>query len=324
MKQSKFSIALCAALGLMLPALSLAAEDITAADGSTGVSATGTASATETELNAQTLQMDSLAASAGQKTVSRKIAADFVGFAGSQENAEALAAGLRNGSEITLTGASGATTTFTPSTGTMGNGNVYNSLALAKQQLANVGITDPTPEQIQATLNGGTVTGADGASYELQGILQMRSDGMGWGQIAKSQGMNLGKVVSSMKSANAFLKNPKAREVANETAVTTVDSATSGKATRQPVKSKADSSRVVNAAGDAQTAGKHAGKTKGAADAGKSYGEVRARSSIVTASGAPVGRVEVKSQHSRAGSVAQASGAGSNAKSGGNGQGHFK
>jgi len=322
MKQSKLSIALCAVLGLMLPALSLAAEDVTTAGGSTEVSATGTASATETELNAQTLQMDSLAASAGQKTVSRKIAADFTGFAGSQENAEALAAGLRNGAEITLTGADGATATFTPPTGTMGNGNVYNSLALAKQQLANVGITDPTPEQTQAALNGGTVTGADGASYELQGILQMRSEGMGWGQIAKSEGMNLGKVVSSMKSANATLKNPKAREVASETAVTTVDSATSGKAARQAVKGKADSSRVTTAGGSAPATGKS--KVTSASGEISGSGKSHTRSRIVTASGAPAGGVAVKSQHSRAGSVTQASGAASNAKSGGNGRGHLK
>ncbi|MDA1106968.1 MAG: hypothetical protein O2845_01000 [Proteobacteria bacterium] len=202
----------------------------------------------------------------------------------------------------------------------MGNGNVYNSLALAEQQLANIGVTDPTPEQIQAALNGGTVTGADGASYELQGILQMRSEGMGWGQIAKSQGMNLGKVVSSMKSANAFLKNPKAREVASETAVTSVESTTSDKTVTQAVKGKADSNRVITAEGNAQVTGKHSGKSKvtsasgDIASSGKSH--ARARSSIVSASGAPVGGMVVK-QHSGGGA---GSGAGGNAK----GNGHFK
>lgn len=112
MKRSKLYVALYAALGLMLPALSLAADELVTASGSTEASATGTASATETELNAQTRQMDSLAASQNQKTVSRKIAADFTDFAGSQENAEALAAGLRNGSEIQLTGAAGGTATL--------------------------------------------------------------------------------------------------------------------------------------------------------------------------------------------------------------------
>lgn len=317
MKRGKLYVALSAVLGLMLPALSPAAEEATTASGSTGVSATGTASATETELNAQTQQMDSLAANAGQKTVSRRIATDFADFSGSQENAEALATGLRNGAEISLTGAAGGTTTFTPPTGHMGNGNVYNSLALAKQQLANIGVTDPTPEQIQAALTGGTVIGTDGASHELEGILQMRSEGMGWGQIAKSQGMNLGKVVSSMKSANAFLKNPKAQEVASETAVTTVESATSKTAKQRAdaSKSKAGESHILNAEGGAQTrlSDKHSGKS-------------HTRSSIVTASGAPAGGVVVKSQHSRASSVTQVSGAGSNAKSGGNGggQGHFK
>lgn len=330
MKRSKLYVALYAALGLMLPALSLAADEVVTASGSTEVSATGTASATETELNAQTQRMDSLAASQGQTTVTRKIAADFADFAGSRENAEALAAGLRNGAEISLTGAAGGTATFTPPTGHMGNGNVYKSLALAKQQLASIGITDPTPEQIQTALMGGTVSGADGTSHQLDGILQMRSEGMGWGQIAKSQGMNLGKVVSSMKSANAFLKNPKAQEVASETAVTTVESATSKTAKQKTdfSKSKTGESRIVNAEGGAQTrlSDKHSGKSKvTSADgditgSGKSH--TRTRSSIVTASGAPAGGAVVKSQHSRSSSATQVSGAGGNAKSGG--QGHFK
>lgn len=328
MKRSKLSIALSAVLGLTLPALSLAAEDVTTDSAGTSATSTGVTSATETELETQTRQMDGLAASQGQKTVTRKIAADFAEFSGSQENAEALAAGLRNGAEITLTGAGGTTASFTPATGHMGNGNVYNSLALAKQQLASIGITDPTPEQIQAALNGGTVTGTDGASYELQGILQLRSEGMGWGQIAKSQGTSLGKVVSAMRSANAFLKNPKAQEVASETAVTTVESATS-KTARQ---AKTGESRVVNAAGlpargaqagGAQTTGKEAGKTKvtSAGSAGKSHTEARTRNSIVTASGAPAGGMAVKSQSSSRTAAAAQAGSG-NAKGGG--QGHFK
>ncbi|MCL5669185.1 MAG: hypothetical protein M1392_04220 [Gammaproteobacteria bacterium] len=328
MKRSKLYVALYAALGLMLPALSLAAEETTTASGSTEVSATGTASATETELNAQTRQMDSLAASAGQKTVSRKIAADFADFAGSRENAEALAAGLRNGAEISLTGAAGGTAAFTPPTGHMGNGNVYKSLALAKQQLADIGITDPTPEQIQTALMGGTVSGVDGTSHQLDGILQMRSEGMGWEQIAKSQGMNLGKVVGSMKSANAFLKNPKAQEVASETAVTTVESATSKTAKQKAdaSKNKAGESRILNAEGGARTSDQHSGKSKvtsaGGDISGSGKSHTRTRSSIVTASGAPAGGVVIKSQHSRSSSATQVSGAGGNAKSGG--QGHFK
>lgn len=54
---------------------------------------------------------------------------------------------------------------------------------------------------------GGKVTAATGASgtVTLQGILQMRNQGMGWGRIANSLGFRLGSVVSAMKTTNARL-----------------------------------------------------------------------------------------------------------------------
>src|SRR4029453_8955275 len=89
--------------------------------------------------------------------------------------------------------------------GKMGHGNVFTSLALAKQQLGQLGISQPTPQQLQAALTGGTVTtgtGTTATSTQLQGVLTMRSQGMGWGQIAQKQGTKLGPVISGLKSAN--------------------------------------------------------------------------------------------------------------------------
>jgi hypothetical protein len=167
----------------------------------------GAESGETTQLTTQTTQMDSLAGTRGQTTVTGKISSDFTTFAGSSANSDALVTGLRNGTPITLTStdAKGVTTstTFTPATGKMGYGNVYISLSLAKQQLAGMGITEPTAEQIQAALNGGTITAASGQTTTMTGVLQMRADGMGWGQIAQSLGYKLGPVISGMKSANA-------------------------------------------------------------------------------------------------------------------------
>lgn len=157
-------------------------------------------------------QTDMLGTSHGQTRVQTRLASDFSAFAGSQENAQSLFTGLRNGSPITLSSTSiagGATDTtlltFDPVTRPMGNGNVFISLALARQQLAGYGITDPTPQQIQAALTGGTITsgGTTAKPIVLKGILTQRADGMGWGDIAKSSGMNLGQVVSGLKSHNA-------------------------------------------------------------------------------------------------------------------------
>ena len=164
-------------------------------------------------LQTEVRQTDALSASYGPTRVQTRLASDFSAFAGSQENAQSLFTGLRNGTPITLSStstATGGTTgttllTFDPPTRPMGNGNVFISLALAKQRLASYGITDPTPQQIQAVLTGGTITtgGTTAKPIVLQGILTQRADGMGWGEIAKSSGANLGHVISRLKSHNA-------------------------------------------------------------------------------------------------------------------------
>jgi hypothetical protein len=164
------------------------------------------ADATVTTLTTQTKQMDSLASN-NQGAVSGRISSDFSTFAGSTANSDALVTGLRSGTAVTLTStdAKGATTstTFTPPTGKMGYGNVYTSLALAQQQLAGVGITEPTAQQLQAALVGGTVTTSNGQTVTLTGVLELRAQGMGWGQIAQSYGYKLGPVISGMRSSNA-------------------------------------------------------------------------------------------------------------------------
>lgn len=161
-------------------------------------------------LRTESSRLERNAAVTGESHVSSRISQDFAGFAGSDTNAGSLVTGLRSGSPITLTAPSGAnqqpsSVTFTPPTRPMGNGNVYISLALAKQQLASLGITQPTPEQLKAALVGGTVTTGSGAAARtvtLPGVLTQRSQGMGWGNVAKSQGLTLGSVVSGMKSTN--------------------------------------------------------------------------------------------------------------------------
>ena len=81
----------------------------------------------------------------------------------------------------------------------MGFGNVNIALALAQASLAKQGITNPTPQQLQAALVGESVTTSKGTTT-LPGILTLRSEGKGWGVIAKSQDLNLGKVVSGTKT----------------------------------------------------------------------------------------------------------------------------
>jgi hypothetical protein len=172
---------------------------------------------TAADVNNQVTTMNHSTSNQGQTQVSGKISNDFSSFLGS--DATAVVTGLRNGTPISLTsttvppGGSPVTTTtvITPPTGQMGFGNVYISLALAKQQLASLDppIYQPTPEQLQAALNGGTITQTTGSGVTattttttLDGILTMRSQNMGWGQIAQKLGFKLGPVMAGMKSAN--------------------------------------------------------------------------------------------------------------------------
>lgn len=241
-----------------------------------GATAARPADTGETEVLAtQTAQMDSLATTRGAATVSAKISSDFSGFAGSTANADALVGGLRNGTVVTLssTDAKGVTTStaFTPPTGKMGYGNVYTSLALAKQQLAGLGITDPSAQQIQAALVGGTVIGANGQSTTLTGVLTLRAQGMGWGQIAHSLGYKLGPVISGMRSANSHVAS-------------------------QPAASTSAAARAGTAAGTAGGPGTGPGNaygrgivtgtgTPGGVGQGNAYGR-----GIVTGTGGPAGQ----------------------------------
>jgi hypothetical protein len=116
----------------------------------------------------------------------------YTALAGSKQNATSLVTGLREGKQVTLTRGD-SKETFTPPTDKMGYGNVDHALALAEASLQEKGITRPTPAQLEAALMGGNVT-VSGKTVPLEGVLQMRADGKGWGQIAQSLGFKLGEV----------------------------------------------------------------------------------------------------------------------------------
>jgi len=135
----------------------------------------------------------------------QRIGDRYVGFAGSSANLESLTAGLRHGSSVTLT--EGSTSVgFLPPTRPMGYGNITRALDLANRQLVAAGITSPTPDQVRAAMIGGTVSTPTG-DVALQGVLQLRSQGMGWGQIAHSIGVHPG-LRASTTAATHSLRAP--------------------------------------------------------------------------------------------------------------------
>jgi LysM repeat protein len=105
----------------------------------------------------------------------------------------------------------------------MGYGNVRITLRLAQSQLSQMGITQPTNAELSAVLLGGDVGGT-----QVDGILAMRADGMGWGQIAQKYGTTVGQLMG-----NAPVKTTTATSVGAAEATTVSGSATRSASTPQ-------------------------------------------------------------------------------------------
>jgi hypothetical protein len=211
----------------------------------------------------------------GQVSQANRIAAPFSYFAGSPENAVALATALRNGTMASLTYAPTSTGTDAPPTTAditvptkpMGWGNVSHALALAAYSLHQAGIEQPTAAQLQAALDGGAVTDANGKSITLPGVLKQRASGMGWGKIAQSYGTTMGAVNRGIQTSWAAAAAPASSPAAT--------------GTRSGVTTTASSRGVTAASGGSASGTTAVGSTGiGTASGGHAYGR-----GIVTASG---------------------------------------
>jgi len=187
-----------------------------AADTGTTTSTTTTTTATPTTTTTTATPTTATTTSTiGTSTnTEAKLSAEFAEFLGGTEQASAVVSGLRQGTTFSLDAASGTTSTpgttgttsttgtsttttttttssaIDPPTGTMGYGNVRITLRLAQAELSKLGITQPTTEELSAVLLGGDINGTP-----VDGILTLRADGMGWGQIAKEYGMTVGQIM---------------------------------------------------------------------------------------------------------------------------------
>lgn len=110
----------------------------------------------------------------------------YTPLAGSESNAKVLVNGLRDGKDFTING-----TTFKTPTDKMGYGEINVALSIAEKEL---GTAKPTTQQLQTVLVGNS---------SKPGILAMRADGKGWGQIAQAYGFKLGEVMRSEKADKA-------------------------------------------------------------------------------------------------------------------------
>lgn len=159
----------------------------------TGTTSTSTATASDTTTNP------------GIASVTDRYAATFGTWAGSADNAESLLQGLHSGGTVTLLEPSSSTTetalTFSSPAQPMSYRNAYISLALAQHELALQGITQPTAQQIQTAMLGGSLTVTNGTTtktVQMPGVLTLRAQGYGWGKIANTLGFKLGPVISGL------------------------------------------------------------------------------------------------------------------------------
>lgn len=127
---------------------------------------------------------------AAQAQSESQLTEKYADLAGSEANAKKLITGLRDGTDFKI-----GSTSFDPPTGKMGYGNVNIALALAQKNLPE----NPSPEQLEAALIG---------TSAKPGILALRADGQGWGQIANSMGFRLGEVMRSPKASERVAARP--------------------------------------------------------------------------------------------------------------------
>jgi hypothetical protein len=186
----------------------------------------------------------------------RKYAEVFSAWAGSTDNALALLNGLHDAKAVTLTQpatrtTSGSTsvsrmnvsigivtssstgttaniaTTFTAPTQPMSVRNAGIALAIAQRELSKLRIVNPTPAQIHAALDGGSVTVARDTTAKsgtpsktsaskstlLQGILTLRAKGMPWENIAHRSGVDLAPVMAALKRSSASIRTVSTKQL---------------------------------------------------------------------------------------------------------------
>ena len=254
-----------------------------------------TAHAATTDATGATAPATAATLSPGQERVAARFASPFATMAGSTDNAVALATALRTGTPATLTYTAivdGKTVTttelFTPPTKPMGWGNVSHALALAQYSLTRAGITSPTSAELQAALVGGKITTADGKVVTLEGVLQQRASGMGWGQIARSEGTTMGAVDRGLKSTTvaSTAVDPTTTKSTVTTAAGT-SSTTRGKGVMTAgATSTATSGKGVTTANGSSTASAHG---KGLTTAGGASATPHGSKGLTTAGGATSG-----------------------------------
>jgi hypothetical protein len=215
--------------------------------------------------------------SSGSSTPATNISNDYSYFLKNVDSKQVVN-DLRNGQWTTTTTdpATNATTTTTEAlpTGKMGYGNVKISLALAQESLRQQGIMQPTSEQLHTALVGGQMVPGDPATT-TNGILQMRAEGMGWGQIAQKYNVKLGQLMSGKQPASTTTTSTTSTTSTTNKGIANGKSSSDGSVTSDRTSGASSSSVTHGGRGIVSGSGRSMGHTSGivtGAGSGHQYG----------------------------------------------------
>jgi hypothetical protein len=115
-----------------------------------------------------------------------RLVTEFMPLVGSREETEALVSSLRDGRPA------GAADAAIPAAATapLSYGETRYALKLAQGRLAQDGVTQPSTDQLQAALYGGTLDLPTGSKV-LAGVLPQHDRGVSWGSLAQDVGMTV-------------------------------------------------------------------------------------------------------------------------------------
>lgn len=216
--------------------------------------------------------------SSGSSTPATNISNDYSYFLKNVDSKQVVN-DLRNGQWTTTTTDpnTNATTTTTEAlpTGKMGFGNVKISLALAQESLRQQNILQPTSEQLHTALVGGQMVPGDSTTM-TNGILQMRAEGMGWGQIAQKYNVKLGQLMSGKQPASTTTSSTTSTTTTSKgTATASGKSSSDGSVTSDRTSGASSSSVSQGGRGIVSGSGRSMGHTSGivtGAGSGHQYG----------------------------------------------------
>lgn len=140
-------------------------------------------------------QLDGAAATMDAELAMEKVVQNFRTFIVAPKDIKALLLGLQEGEAVDLISpASGQKIHVIRREPAMSLGNAYVALSLAKMDLAQYEILQPTYEQLNKTLNGGTFVQSrlqGKRKIHMRGVLKQYASSRSWGQIAQRMGVSV-------------------------------------------------------------------------------------------------------------------------------------